>query len=41
MEQQPFSAADLERRRAASRRLGWEIAVVALLFYVVSLFIKR
>jgi len=41
MDQQPFSNADLERRRVASRRLGWLIGAIALLFYVVGLFIKR
>ena len=41
MEEQPFSSVDLERRRAASRRLGWLIGLVALLVYVVGLFIKR
>ena len=41
MEEQPFSSADLGRRRAASRRLGWLIGLVALLVYVVGLFIKR
>ncbi len=39
--EQPFSSADLEKRRAASRRLGWLIAAVALLLYVAGLFIKR
>jgi hypothetical protein len=41
MDQQPFSNADLERRRAASRRLAWLIGAVAVLVYVVGLFIKR
>ena len=39
--EQPFSSADLEKRRAASLRLGWLIAAVALLLYVAGLFIKR
>jgi hypothetical protein len=39
--EQPFSSADLEKRRVASRRLGWLIAAVALLLYVAGLFIKR
>jgi hypothetical protein len=39
--EQPFSNTDLEKRRAASRRLGWLIAAVALLLYVAGLFIKR
>ena len=30
MEEQPFSSADLERRRAASRRLGWLIGAFNL-----------
>jgi hypothetical protein len=36
-----FSAADLERRRAASRRLGWLIGGAALALYVIGLFIPR
>lgn len=39
--EQPFSSADLDKRRTASRRLGWLIAAVALLLYVAGLFIKR
>ncbi len=39
--EQPFSNADLERRRAGSRRIGWLIAAVALLLYIAGLFIKR
>jgi uncharacterized membrane protein len=38
---QPFSETDLERRRSASRRLGWLIGAVALLIYIIGLFIKR
>jgi hypothetical protein len=41
MEEQPFSSADLERRRAASRRLGWLIGLIVLLVYIAGLFIKR
>jgi hypothetical protein len=41
MEEQSFSSADLERRRTASRRLGWLIGLIALLVYVAGLFIKR
>jgi len=41
MDQQPFGNADLERRRAASRRLAWLIGAVAVLVYIVGLFIKR
>jgi len=37
----PFNSADLDKRRTASRRLGWLIAAVALLLYVAGLFIKR
>ena len=39
--EQPFNSADLEKRRAASRRLAWLIGAVALLLYVAGLFIKR
>jgi hypothetical protein len=39
--EQPFSSTDLEKRRVASRRLGWLIGVVALLLYVAGLFVKR
>jgi len=38
---QDFSEANLERRRAASRRLGWLLALGAVLLYVIGLFIKR
>ena len=41
MEEQPFSSADLERRRPASRRLGWLIGLIVLLVYIAGLFIKR
>ena len=36
-----FTNADLERRRASSRRIGWLIAAVAVLLYIAGLFIKR
>ncbi len=36
-----FSDADLERRRAASRRLGWLLAAVVLAIYIAGLFVKR
>jgi len=39
--QQPFSSSDIERRRTASRRLGWLIGGVALVLYLAGLFIKR
>jgi hypothetical protein len=39
--EQPFSSADLEKRRVASCRLGWLIGIVAFLLYVAGLFIKR
>ncbi|MBS1157884.1 MAG: hypothetical protein H6R15_303 [Proteobacteria bacterium] len=35
------SPAALERRRAASRRLGWQLGLTALLWYIVGLFIER
>jgi len=38
---QPFSAADLERRRAAARRLGWWLAAGVLLIYLLGLFVER
>ena len=38
---QPFNREDLEKRRSASRRLGWLIAAAALLLYLAGLFIKR
>jgi hypothetical protein len=41
MDQPPFSSSDLERRRAASRRLAWLIGAVAVLVYIAGLFIKR
>lgn len=36
-----FSDNDLERRRAASRRLGWVLGIVVLALYLIGLFIKR
>ena len=36
MEEQPFSSADLERRRTASRRLGWLIGLIVLLVYIAG-----
>jgi hypothetical protein len=36
-----FSDADLQRRRAASRRLGWLLGAVVLVIYLIGLFIKR
>ena len=38
---QAFPEADLERRRAASRRLGWLLAAVVMSLYLIGLFIKR
>ena len=38
---EPFSDEDLERRRAASRRLGWPIGLAVLVLYVIGLFFKR
>lgn len=39
--EQPFDNDDLAKRRAASRRLGWLIAAIAVVLYVAGLFIKR
>ena len=39
--EQPFDNDDLVKRRAASRRLDWLIAAVAVVLYVAGLFIKR
>lgn len=36
-----FSEADLERRRNASRRLGWLLGTAVLAIYLIGLFIKR
>lgn len=36
-----FSDADLARRRAASRRLGWLLGAAVLALYLIGLFIKR
>lgn len=38
---EPFTGEDLERRRAASRRLGWAIGLGVLALYVIGFFIKR
>jgi hypothetical protein len=39
--EEPFTTADLQRRRRAARRLGWLIAACAVLLYAAGLFIKR
>lgn len=36
-----FTGADLARRRAAARRLGWLLGAVVLVIYLIGLFIKR
>ena len=36
-----FTDADLARRRAASRRLGWLLGAIVLVIYLIGLFIKR
>jgi len=36
-----FSDPDLERRRAASRRLGWALGIAVLALYLIGLFIRR
>jgi len=38
---QAFSDQDLERRRSASRRLGWLLGLAVIAIYIVGLFIKR
>ena len=38
---QPFSDDDLQRRRTASRRLGWLLGTIVLAIYIAGLFIKR
>jgi len=38
---QPFTESDLERRRAASRRLGWLLGAIVLAIYLIGMFIKR
>jgi len=38
---QAFPPEDLERRRAAARRLGWWLGAAVLAIYLVGLFIKR
>lgn len=38
---QTIPEADLERRRAASRRLGWLLGAVVMAIYLIGLFIKR
>lgn len=38
---QRFSADELQRRRAAARRLGWLLGAAALAIYIIGLFIKR
>lgn len=32
---------ELERRRAASRRLAWALGALVLAFYVVGMFVQR
>ena len=39
--EQPFTDADLQRRRSAARRVAWLIAAFAVLLYAAGLFIKR
>ncbi len=36
-----FSEADIQRRRAASRRLGWLLGAAVLALYLIGLFVKR
>jgi len=41
MNAQLFSSEELERRRAASRRLGWALGAVVLALYLLGFFIQR
>ncbi|MEW6165540.1 MAG: hypothetical protein AB1642_10800 [Pseudomonadota bacterium] len=36
-----LSGAELDRRRAASRKLGWALGAVVLAFYLLGFFIQR
>jgi hypothetical protein len=36
-----FSAAELERRRSAARRLGWLLGGIVLALYLIGLLIER
>jgi hypothetical protein len=36
-----FTADELARRRAASRRMGWLLGVVVLMIYALGFFIQR
>lgn len=36
-----FSAADLERRRAAARRFAWQLGAGVLAIYLLGLLIQR
>ena len=38
---EPFSADELARRRAKSRRLAWLLGGVVALLYLAGMFIKR
>lgn len=38
---QAFSADDLEKRRSASRKLGWGLGLAVLSLYVIGFFIQR
>lgn len=34
-------AAQAARRRTANRRLGWSLAVLALVIFLISMFLRR
>ena len=36
-----FSTTELERRRVASRKLGWVLGAIVLTLYVLGFFIQR
>lgn len=41
MSTQAFTAEELARRRAASKRLAWALGAAVVALYLIGLFIKR